>query len=604
MGDDSIYPLTPVVEIQHIGNSDGIELTIEDNECEGWYASCPESVHEIPNTKKRAKSLSDEDNSSVPPNKMNKSSTISAGNVENVIGQELSPIANGNSGLSRYNVKTVTQSDIRSGATLIGKTIIISAMSNKKIFDNPIATKNWLSESPLDGYIIGSHQVKGRGKSIHLSIQKDAPIEVGNIKELGGHSVNAWCVMDKNFSVGVISPISPDIDFLNTMLPNLIVSNDSEIIDTKRFKNKNGENLDLIKIVFKGALPRVVSWESQDFRVRPFRFDPVICTLCYKYGHGRSSCSGTFSCPSCSGKHLLSECPKKSDANFVAKCKHCKSIDHQTASRECKFHVEASKIENAKRKGEITYKNAQKQYGWLNNQSLTSLSRQQYISRKNRFEKTSTKGEAPPVISKKTIQPKSGLTIDLNNSYEILSDLDLSEHSDPVIPESDYQNDSDLDTSYTSLMSYAGVVVNGKDKLKSRKPKANQQLMNLDYTNDIAIPKVNNNQISNVTAQHPSKTNVIQENKTLKNVQRVDIQHNILPDNNNQNPVISTNNVHKTNNDCNSANSFGDFKIYLQLLKKCIAFYRLPNKDLEMCVEFFFETLEEFQNLFASESTN
>ena len=31
MGDDSIYPLTPVVEIQHIGNnSDDIELTIED----------------------------------------------------------------------------------------------------------------------------------------------------------------------------------------------------------------------------------------------------------------------------------------------------------------------------------------------------------------------------------------------------------------------------------------------------------------------------------------------------------------------------------------------------------------------------------------------
>ena len=53
MGDDFIYPMIPVVEIQHIGNSsDGIELTIKDNECEGWYASCPESVHEIPQTKK------------------------------------------------------------------------------------------------------------------------------------------------------------------------------------------------------------------------------------------------------------------------------------------------------------------------------------------------------------------------------------------------------------------------------------------------------------------------------------------------------------------------------------------------------------------------
>ena len=113
-----------MIEIQHIGNnSDGIELTIEDNKFEGWYASCPESVHEIPQTKKKAKSLSDEENSNVPPNKMKyaKSSTISAGNVENLIGWDLSPIANSNLGLSPYTGKTVTQSDFRSGATLMGK---------------------------------------------------------------------------------------------------------------------------------------------------------------------------------------------------------------------------------------------------------------------------------------------------------------------------------------------------------------------------------------------------------------------------------------------------------------------------------------------------
>ena len=71
MSNDSIYPLTPVVKIQHIGNnSDGIELTIKDNECEGWYTSCPESAHEIPESKKRAKSLNDEENCNVPPCEM------------------------------------------------------------------------------------------------------------------------------------------------------------------------------------------------------------------------------------------------------------------------------------------------------------------------------------------------------------------------------------------------------------------------------------------------------------------------------------------------------------------------------------------------------
>ena len=58
----------------------------------------------------------------------------------------------------------------------------------------------------------------------------------------------------------------------------------------------------------------------------------------------------------------------------------------------------------------------------------------------------------------------TGLTADLNNSYEVLTNLDLSEHCDSIIPESDYQNDSDPDTSYTSLMPYSGLVVNGKTK--------------------------------------------------------------------------------------------------------------------------------------------
>ena len=50
-----------------------------------------------------------------------KSSTILDGNVKNIIGQDLSPIANGNSGLFPDTVKTVSQSGFRSGSTVIGK---------------------------------------------------------------------------------------------------------------------------------------------------------------------------------------------------------------------------------------------------------------------------------------------------------------------------------------------------------------------------------------------------------------------------------------------------------------------------------------------------
>ena len=58
---------------------------------------------------------------------------------------------------------------------------------------------------------------------------------------------------------------------------------------------------------------------------------------------------------------------------------------------------------------------------------------------------------------KKTIRPTSDITKDLDNSYEVLTDLDLGEHSDPDIPESNYQNDSGFHNSYTSLMSYVGI---------------------------------------------------------------------------------------------------------------------------------------------------
>ena len=137
MDDDSIYSLTPAVETQHLGNNgDDIELKIKVNECEGWYASCLVSVHKISQSKIRKKSLSDEENGNVPPPKVKyvRNYTFPAGNV--------SPIAIGNLGIFADNTRIVSQSDIRSDATIIGKPIIKSVMGKKNIFANSIASKN------------------------------------------------------------------------------------------------------------------------------------------------------------------------------------------------------------------------------------------------------------------------------------------------------------------------------------------------------------------------------------------------------------------------------------------------------------------------------
>ena len=58
--------------------------------------------------------------------------------------------------------------------------------------------------------------------------------------------------------------------------------------------------------------------------------------------------------------------------------------------------------------------------------------------------------------------------------------------------------------------------MHGKNKLKSKKTKANGNELNLNHNNDIAIPNVENNYITNVTAQQSSTTNVIQKEKNWK----------------------------------------------------------------------------------------
>ena len=188
----------------------------------------PRSNIREPLIKKKVKSNSDEENSTVglPPTKQKYLKyTLDTGNAENLVGYELCEIEHSNSGSLPDNDRPISQFYIRSGVKVIGKTIIIRLIGNIKIFDNSISTKKWLSESPLGKHLIGSHQIKGRGRNIQVNIQKDANIEMSSVTQLGDHKVNTWCVYDKDFSVRVISPILPKVDFINTMLPNIIVPN-------------------------------------------------------------------------------------------------------------------------------------------------------------------------------------------------------------------------------------------------------------------------------------------------------------------------------------------------------------------------------------------
>ena len=100
----------------------------------------------------------------------------------------------------------------------------------------------------------------------------------------------------------------------------------------------------------------------------------------------------------------------------------------------------------------------------------------------------------------KTKQPTFGLSVDLNSSYAILTDFE--EHDPTDLEESEYQDESELDTSYTNQMLYKGAVTKNRKNLKAKKSKGKRNNFNLDYNNDIALPKVVNKQISIQKEQH------------------------------------------------------------------------------------------------------
>ena len=50
MEEENFYPISPEIEVQQLDliQTGGIELTIEDNECDDWYPSFPEAIYENP----------------------------------------------------------------------------------------------------------------------------------------------------------------------------------------------------------------------------------------------------------------------------------------------------------------------------------------------------------------------------------------------------------------------------------------------------------------------------------------------------------------------------------------------------------------------------
>ena len=93
-----------------------------------------------------------------------------------------------------------------------------------------------LEDSILHNYIVGTHQVKGKGKSIKLKVKNTTNVNLDLIIQMGNNPVSAWYIMGENCTFGVISPISPDLDVVHDILLHLQGNNmNSKLIDIKKF---------------------------------------------------------------------------------------------------------------------------------------------------------------------------------------------------------------------------------------------------------------------------------------------------------------------------------------------------------------------------------
>ena len=103
--------------------------------------------------------------------------------------------------------------------------IIISSKEGKNILSHPKITKKLIDESVLGQSLIGDIEVRGRGKSIKIGVKVPTDIDLATVTKVGEHPVSAWSPLTENQSVGVIFPISKELDVLKEIIPNLKQSN-------------------------------------------------------------------------------------------------------------------------------------------------------------------------------------------------------------------------------------------------------------------------------------------------------------------------------------------------------------------------------------------
>ena len=430
---ERVYPSTPNVVVKQLPcydvNDESLKMVTVVEEVNGeWTVENDSEVvmNEVPNLSKRVRSDSDEEeNDDIWPT----GAISKKQNLNNHTTDQTSIEGEGLHGLRPEKNDSLDAGSLhlKSHEGKVLKYIIISSASSLNIFAHPKMTRELLKKGGFEKYLDNGIEVKGRGRSVRISIEVGDNIELSKITKLGEYDVHCWSPLSSNQHVGVVSPIHVDMDLASDFLPNVkILGNlfeNTKIIDVKRLK-KRGKDLELVKIVFEGTLPDKISWNHQVFSVRPYIHDPIRCYKCQLYGHGSNSCIGKIVCPYCCKNHTLGECNYKSVIGPL--CFHCRK-SHMSGSRECDYFKQASIMENKKQSNEISYEDCKKFYRSLNNRNLN-------VSDRGGGPLTRVNDRLNDASAQKNY---TGRAVSNNfsqgtNRFDVLSGLDDSDNSDVV----------------------------------------------------------------------------------------------------------------------------------------------------------------------------
>ena len=554
MEDEPCYPLTPniIVENRFEAFDDAVEVLslMEDGQT---YYTVKDKVDQHKTVKRR----NDDDGEMAT-----KSRKTADQEFENAafVKQKVSTPVEGQSDL-RHLASPGNTSECLRKETSQGKVkfVVISSATPMNIFSNPTVTRKLIDNSIFKQHLVGSIEVKGKGKSIRFTIPAEVNIDFSKIKTLAEFSVHVWSPLTSEHTIGVISPVDLGMDLEKEFIPHLQLLdsdiNSSHIIDVKRL-NRRGVDLELVKIVFEGkTLPRKISWNNLIFNVRPFIHEPIRCFKCQNFGHGANSCNNKIVCPFCQNPHTLAECPKKKNEDFRPRCLHCK-LDHLTGSRVCEFFRQASIIENKKRKNEVSYEESRKLYSALNKKTISQV-------RNNLFGASNVQAEKPYAsalvgstksinndLSRDNVAEVQTMNFEDHNKFDVLSNIE-SEDSDFDFFETPTEK---IESRSVGARPKRILRVSSKYKNNSKKKPSNRSQ---GLSGSVNLPKTVNTQKSKANSRVGFDRPETQNVEGLSKFLNLDFKESVL----------------------------------YKLLLKCFNFYNTPNKTFDDCITFLFELL-------------